>query len=140
MVPVSVPAAVASARFEAFGPSHRGALLLLLVGVVVILLFGRRHRGTAVAEQVGRGLAVAVLAVTAVWAVSVFAFNVAAGTNYGYLNAKPSAASALDLLGPWPWYLLAEVAIVAAFWALITVPWATRAGAEHRRPQERVGS
>jgi hypothetical protein len=45
--------------------------------------------------------------------VTVFAFNVVVGTNYGYLNAKPSAASALDLLGPWPWYLLAEVVIVA---------------------------
>ena len=242
---------LASSRFEAFGSSHQGALVLLLLGVAAIVLFGRRHRATALAEQVGRGLAVAVLAVTvplqilyftpaywdldktlplqlcdlasgvavyalwtrrpwaaaltyfwgltltsqaiitpdlaadfpdpifllfwamhllvvwaavylvwglglgpswrsyrialvvtAVWAITVFTFNVVVGTNYGYLNAKPSAATALDLLGPWPWYLLAEVAIVVAFWALITLPWAARAISREQssgtRPQ--VGS
>jgi hypothetical integral membrane protein (TIGR02206 family) len=241
VVPVSLPTALAADRFAAFGPSHRGALLLLVVGVVAILAFGRRHGGTLLAEQGGRAMAVAVLAVTvplqilyftpaywdlektlplqlcdlasfvavyalwtrqrwaaaltyfwgltltsqaiitpdlasdfpnpifilfwamhllvvwaavylvwglglgpswrtyriavvvtAIWAVTVFTFNVVAGTNYGYLNGKPSAASALDLLGPWPWYLLAEVAIVAVFWALITLPWAARAGADER--------
>jgi uncharacterized membrane protein YwaF len=29
----------------------------------------------------------------------------------------------LDLLGPWPAYVLVEMAIVAGGWALITVPW-----------------
>jgi len=63
------------------------------------------------------------VAVTAVWAVSVFCLNLALGSNYGYLNAKPGAATALDLLGPWPWYVLAEVAIISAVWALMTWPW-----------------
>ena len=70
---------------------------------------------------------------TVVWAVSVFAFNVLVGTNYGYLNAKPSAASALDLLGPWPWYVAAEIAIVAVFWALITWPWVARSRSEAKQ-------
>jgi uncharacterized membrane protein YwaF len=51
-------------RFEAYGPSHQGALVLLLVGVVAIVLFGRRHRGTELAERWGRVMAAAVLAVT----------------------------------------------------------------------------
>jgi uncharacterized membrane protein YwaF len=29
----------------------------------------------------------------------------------------------LDFLGPWPFYVLAEVAIVGAVWALMTWPW-----------------
>ena len=240
------PVVLSAGRFEAFGPSHQVALVLLVAGVVAILLFGRRHRGTELAERVGRGLAFAVLAVTvplqllyftpgyfsldktlplqlcdlasgvavyalwtrrpwaaaltyfwgltltsqaivtpdlgadfpdpvfvlfwamhllvvwaavylvwglglgpswrsyrialvvtAVWAVTMFAFNVAVDTNYGYLNAKPSSASALDLLGPWPWYLLAEVVIVSAFWALITLPWASRAAAAEHPSQGR---
>lgn len=60
---------------------------------------------------------------TAAWAVTVFAFNLVADTNYGYLNAKPAAASILDLLGDWPWYVFAEIAIVSLVWALMTWPW-----------------
>ncbi|GAA1925835.1 YwaF family protein [Nocardioides marmoribigeumensis] len=61
--------------------------------------------------------------VTLVWAVGVIAFNAATGTNYGYLNRKPAVGSLLDLLGPWPGYVVAEVCVVAAVWALMTLPW-----------------
>ncbi len=64
--------------------------------------------------------------VTIGWAVVMFAFNHVAGTNYGFLNAKPQASSLLDLLGPWPWYLLSELLLTATFWALITYPWVRR--------------
>ena len=63
------------------------------------------------------------VAVTVMWAVSVTALNFALGTNYGFLNAKPSTPSILDLLGPWPWYVVIEIVLVAAVWALITLPW-----------------
>lgn len=69
---------------------------------------------------------------TAVWAVAAFAFNQVAGTNYGYLDAKPATGSILDLLGPWPWYVVAEVVIVALVWALVTWPWVALA---NRRPR-----
>jgi hypothetical integral membrane protein (TIGR02206 family) len=98
----------------------------------VYLLFWTMHIGTvwaAVHLTWSRGIhpdwrsyAVAV-AVTAVWAVAVFSLNLAIGSNYGYINAKPDAASVLDLLGPWPWYVLAEIAIIAVAWALMTWPW-----------------
>ena len=98
----------------------------------IFLLFWGMHIGTvwaAIYLVWGRGVTpdwrtfrVAVLA-TAVWAASVFTLNVLAGTNYGFLNRKPSAASALDLLGPWPWYVLLEIAIIVAAWALATWPW-----------------
>jgi hypothetical integral membrane protein (TIGR02206 family) len=110
----------------------------------VFVLFWVMHIGTVWAAAYltfGRGVApdwrtfrVAV-ATTAIWAVSVFCFNVVADTNYGFLNAKPASASALDLLGPWPVYVLAEIVIVAAVWALITWPWVrrgSRSAAPHR--------
>jgi hypothetical integral membrane protein (TIGR02206 family) len=65
----------------------------------------------------------AALVATAAWGVTVFVINVLVGTNYGYLNAKPASASILDVLGDWPWYVLAEVAIIALGWALVTWPW-----------------
>lgn len=61
------------------------------------------------------------LAVTAAWAVAVFCFNVALGTNYGFLNRKPET-SILDLLGPWPLYVAVEIVLVATVWALMTWP------------------
>jgi hypothetical integral membrane protein (TIGR02206 family) len=64
------------------------------------------------------------VAVTGVWAVVVIGFNAVADTNYGYLNRKPSSASILDLLGPWPAYVVAEIAILVTVWALLTWPWA----------------
>ena len=72
------------------------------------------------------------MAATAAWAVSVFLFNLVAGTNYGYLNAKPASASILDVLGDWPWYVLAEVAIITVAWALVTWPWVALSAARAR--------
>ncbi|MFL6090738.1 MAG: TIGR02206 family membrane protein [Aeromicrobium sp.] len=63
------------------------------------------------------------VAITIGWMVFTFAFNLVAGTNYGYLNGKPGTRSALDLLGPWPMYVIAEIVIVAGAWALLTWPW-----------------
>lgn len=68
--------------------------------------------------------------VTASWMVAVFGLNLLLGTNYGFVNEKPSTGSILDLLGPWPLYLLVEVVLVAGVWSLMTWPW-ERAG---RRP------
>jgi uncharacterized membrane protein YwaF len=53
-----------------------------------------------------------------------YSFNVSMGTNYGYLVDTPSTASPLDLLGPWPWYVLAAMAMILLAWAVIfTLPW-----------------
>jgi hypothetical integral membrane protein (TIGR02206 family) len=67
------------------------------------------------------------LACTAAWAALVSALNALAGTNYGYLNHKPPVHSLLDLLGPWPGYVAVEAVLIAAGWALLTLPWVIRA-------------
>lgn len=100
---------------------------LIIVWAAVYLVWGQGLTPT------WRTYAVAV-AVTAVWAVTVYVFNVVVGTNYGYLNAKPSAASILDFLGPWPGYVFAEIAIIIAVWALATWPWTIRRRARASSP------
>jgi hypothetical integral membrane protein (TIGR02206 family) len=88
----------------------------LTVWAAVYLTFGLRVAVT------WRSYRLAVMC-TAVWALTVVVFNAATGTNYGYLNRKPSVGSALDLFGPWPGYVVVEVVVVAAVWALMTWPW-----------------
>jgi hypothetical integral membrane protein (TIGR02206 family) len=92
------------------------ALHVLVVWAAIYLTWGRGMRPT------WRSYRFAVIA-TLAWAAFTFTFNAITGTNYGYLNRKPPTASLLDVLGPWPVYLLAEIALVLVVWALMTWPW-----------------
>jgi len=92
------------------------ALHVLVVWAAIYLTLGRRMRPQ------WRDYRVAIT-MTLAWAAITFIFNVIARTNYGYLNRKPPVASLLDVLGPWPVYLLVEVIIVLIVWALMTWPW-----------------
>jgi hypothetical integral membrane protein (TIGR02206 family) len=100
-----------SLEFLAFWLIH-----LFVVWAAIYLTWGRRMRPT------WRSYRFALLA-TVAWAAVAFTFNTIAGTNYGFLNAKPAQSSLLDLLGPWPWYLIPELALVVTVWALMTLPW-----------------
>lgn len=60
---------------------------------------------------------------TFIWAAVAFTFNIITGTDYGYLNRKPSSASLFDVMGGWPLYLLVSFVAMMVIWAMITVPW-----------------
>ena len=94
-------------------------LHVLVVWAAIYLTWGQRNRPS------WRDYRFTVI-VTLVWAAFTFTFNAITGTDYGYLNRKPPTASVLDVLGPWPVYLIAEIAIVLAVWALMTWPWERR--------------
>lgn len=61
------------------------------------------------------------------------AANVALGTNYGFTEAVPVAGSVLDMLGPWPWYLLWMQAPALLLMWLLTLPF-------RRYPHGRTGA
>jgi hypothetical integral membrane protein (TIGR02206 family) len=92
------------------------ALHVLIVWAAIYLTWGRRMRPN------WRNYRFAVVT-TLGWAAFTFVFNTVAGTDYGFLNQKPANASLLDFLGPWPSYVLAEIAIIGVVWALMTWPW-----------------
>jgi len=98
-------------QFLAFWAIH-----LLVVWAAIYLTWGRRMRPR------WRSYRFTVL-VTAVWAAATFTFNRVAGTNYGFLNRKPATATLLDVLGPWPVYLLTATTLILVVWALMTWPW-----------------
>jgi hypothetical integral membrane protein (TIGR02206 family) len=66
------------------------------------------------------------LLVVNVWAALVGMFNARFGTNYMFLCHKPQAASALDMMGPWPWYILAGEAAAVLLFLLLSVPFRWR--------------
>ena len=107
----SLEQAFPSPRYFMFWGMH-----FFTVWAAVYLVFGLRVRLD------WRSFRFAVAA-TVLWAASVMTFNAFTGTNYGYLNRKPSVASLLDFFGPWPWYVVVEVVVVTAVWALMTWPW-----------------
>jgi hypothetical integral membrane protein (TIGR02206 family) len=92
------------------------AIHLLVVWAAIYLAWGRRMRPQWRSYRL-------VVVVTVVWAAVTFAFNSIAGTDYGFLNGKPATASLLDLLGPWPVYVLTAATLLLIVWALMTWPW-----------------
>lgn len=48
------------------------------------------------------------------------------GSNYMYVAHKPETASLIDMLGPWPWYILALEAIGLVMFLLLYLPFAVR--------------
>jgi len=98
-----------SASFLAFFVIH-----VLVIWAAIFLTWGVGLRPS------WRGYWFTVL-VTVCWAAAMLVFNAVAGTNYGFLNAKPPTETLLDALGPWPWYLLPETALVLGGWALLTL-------------------
>jgi hypothetical integral membrane protein (TIGR02206 family) len=57
-----------------------------------------------------------------IYAAALGIFNAFTGANYMYLSRKPASASALDLLGPWPFYIFAGVALALVFFWLLWLP------------------
>lgn len=95
------------------------AIHLLVVWAAIYLTWGRGMRPDWHSYRLA-------VAVTAGWAVLTVVFNKLAGTNYGFTNHKPATASLLDLMGPWPVYVVVTAAVVFAVWALMTWPWVRR--------------
>jgi hypothetical integral membrane protein (TIGR02206 family) len=60
--------------------------------------------------------------------------NLLTGGNYMFLRHAPGVHSLLDLMGPWPWYVVGAAAIALALFAALDLPFAiarrrTEAGA-----------
>ncbi|NMO20939.1 TIGR02206 family membrane protein [Pyxidicoccus fallax] len=65
---------------------------------------------------------------THVYAVAVGVVNVAFGTNFLYLCAKPLAPTPLDWFGPWPVYLLVGSFVALGLFTLLALPFRRKAG------------
>lgn len=59
-----------------------------------------------------------------VYLISVHLINIALGSNYAYTMHKPPGGSILDLMGPWPWYLLTGLGVSVLLFGLLYLPFA----------------
>ena len=118
-------------------PSHSFltffALHLLVVWAAIYLTWGYEMRP-------GWGSYRFAVATTLTWGAFTLVFNAIAGSDYGFLNRKPVNGSMLDFLGPWPFYVVAEVVIVGAVWALMTWPWERKRRSIPSQPSARSAS
>ncbi len=57
--------------------------------------------------------------------------NVFLGSNYGFTMRKPAGSSIVDLMGPWPWYILAGQGVMILLFLLLMLPWMKK-GIEQR--------
>jgi hypothetical integral membrane protein (TIGR02206 family) len=100
-----------TARYWLFWLVH-----VAIVGSAVYDVVVRRYRP-------GRRDFVLATAVSVAWVAGVFGLNLWLGTNYGYVG-RPSgeARTFMDVLGPWPWRVLAAgvvgVSLFAGMWAV----------------------
>lgn len=90
------------------------AALLLVVGL------RRPPRPWAVARVAG---------LTVGYAALVGAIDAVTGANYMYLRARPPVPTLLDVLGPWPMYILAAALIAAGLLAILDAPFRVRRAA-----------
>jgi hypothetical integral membrane protein (TIGR02206 family) len=101
--------------FLGYFATHGGA-----VAAACLLVFGT-HR-TPRPGAVGR-----VYAITAAFTALAAAGTLATGGNYMFLRRKPDDGSLLDLMGPWPLYIVMAAAFgLAVFAALAAIARATR--------------
>ena len=58
-----------------------------------------------------------------VYLVGVHLINQVLGSNYAYTMHKPPGPSILDLMGPWPWYILGGEVLMVILFLLLILPF-----------------
>lgn len=106
-----------SFRYFAFFAQHSG---VVITAVYLVAGLGLRPQPGAVLRAFGW---------VQVYLLAAGLANLLTGANYGFLRSKPPQASLLDVLGPWPWYILALEALALLFFTLLYLPFKRRAQA-----------
>ncbi|MEO6714098.1 MAG: TIGR02206 family membrane protein [Mycobacteriales bacterium] len=115
-------------EFFQFVVGHLG-----IVTAAVFLVVGLRRRPRP-------GSVLRILAITAAYTAFVGLFDWATDSNYMYLARKPRHASLLDLMGPWPWYILSGTGVAVVLLLLLDAPFRRERNPtrESRIPRETV--
>jgi hypothetical integral membrane protein (TIGR02206 family) len=88
--------------------------LVIVAALVLVFGLGLRPRPAAPWRM---------LAITAGWAAFVGLVNILLGTNFMYLRHKPSVATLLDWMGPWPVYIGVGGAVALVLFHVLALPF-----------------
>lgn len=79
-----------------------------------------------------RGAVRRVFTATVIYALTVWFIDLATNGNYLFLRYLPPTKTALDYMGPWPWYLVTGTVLAIAVMNLLYIPFARSTTAEQR--------
>jgi hypothetical integral membrane protein (TIGR02206 family) len=88
--------------------------LLVSAGVYMTVVEGLRPTWKSMAR---------VFVVANIYMFVMYFVNLALGSNYMMVNAKPNVTSLFDLLPAWPWYILCAEALALAIFLLLYLPF-----------------
>jgi hypothetical integral membrane protein (TIGR02206 family) len=98
-----------------------------VVCAAVLLVFGLR-------EHPRPGAVARITVLTAAFAALVGAVDAVTGANYMYLRARPPTPTLLDLLGPWPVYILVAGLLGLLLFAILDAPFRLSGAAPRSAP------
>jgi hypothetical integral membrane protein (TIGR02206 family) len=97
--------------FYQFFISH-GVILLTCLYMIIVEKFRPSKRSV-----------LRTIVITNLYGILILFVNRLTGGNYLFLSSKPAGGSLLDLLGPWPWYLLSLEAVALILFTMLYLPF-----------------
>ncbi len=98
-----------------------------------LVVLGALYLVLALGMRPARGAVMRVFTATAIYAVAVWFVDLATNGNYLFLRYLPPTKTALDYMGPWPWYLVTGTVLAIVVMNALYMPFARSAAPAQQR-------
>ena len=98
-----------------------------------LVVLGALYLVLALGMRPAKGAVMRVFTATAIYAVAVWFVDLATNGNYLFLRYLPPTRTALDYMGPWPWYLITVTVLAIVVMNALYMPFARSAAPAQQR-------
>jgi hypothetical integral membrane protein (TIGR02206 family) len=98
-----------------------------------LVVLGALYLVLALGMRPARGAVLRVFTATVIYAVAVWFVDLATNGNYLFLRYLPPTKTALDYMGPWPWYLVTGTVLAILVMNALYMPFARSAAPAQQR-------
>ena len=98
-----------------------------------LVVLGALYLVLALGMRPAKGAVMRVFTATAIYAVGVWFVDLATNGNYLFLRYLPPTRTALDYMGPWPWYLITVTVLAIVVMNALYMPFARSAASAQQR-------